>query len=531
MHYATIYCFISFTILVDVFYWITYSNVSQPKQSGMVAVEDGFVYGFGPKKRLLTFQVDPSAIEQSDKIFSILTVKDDGVETNYTVGIEVKGSGLSERPKLNYAFEIWTALDETSPCVSVVTCDDDKEELFDFGEKYEDYVLRGAYAEQVFVRDALAGALQGGILQNELVEVVFNTPTGRTYEGVYLLIPAIQRRVLEKRLDWDEKGKAECDELETSAFIGEFTIEGRNDRKAPCLEAGLSTLQTKFRYPKCSMEDCFYPLVNHYFSVLTGTNRSYVPLNFQSFVDMYFSQKLLQQAAFGYSSTYFYVDPDVRELHAGPRWDFDDRSWMVMDNTWDLFDYGQHSRGITDIWPMLFKHRPFIDLLESARLSTVTSNGAAAQALTAERATQHAVGYFNNNIKRWGMFGLNAFARKDDMFRAVYDSKVDSKVSFQLELAAVEADFVARTRWMTQNSIQSVGITEINFLLQILWNLAVPLLLSSVSVVLVVLVVLVACYPRDQKVRPSTIADVRFSSPQGANALLRGRFIRVGITQ
>jgi hypothetical protein len=481
--------FFLFTLAVDLVYLASYLTVTQPTESGKVPVESGVEYGFGAKKRLLTFQVDPSAIDLSDKIFSILTVKDDGLETNYTVGIEIKGSGLSERPKLNYAFEMWTALNETaSQCVSVETCDDDKEALFDFGEKYEDWVLRGAYGEQVFVRDALAGALQGGILENELVEVVFDTPTGLTYEGVYLLIPAIQRRVLEKRLDWDEKGKAKCDELETSSLIGEFTIEGRNGRKAPCSEAGISTLQTKFRYPKCDMEACFHPLANEYFSILTGTNTSEVRLNFQSFSDMYFAQKLLQQAAFGFASTYFYVDPDARELHAGPRWDYDDRSWMVMHNTWNLFDFNHHDRSITDVWPLLFKNPSFIARLDSNRTSTVTSNGAAAQALTAERLIQHTTGYFDNNIARWGMFGERAFARMYDIFLAVYDSEVVSKNSFAAELAAVEADFAARTLWMTDNSIQVVSIEKIDHIAMIVGNLIIPVLLTGGFVIAAVYV-------------------------------------------
>ena len=59
----------SIALAVDLLYLASYSSVTQPRQSGKVPVESGVEYGFGAKKRLLTFQVDPSAIDLSDKIF------------------------------------------------------------------------------------------------------------------------------------------------------------------------------------------------------------------------------------------------------------------------------------------------------------------------------------------------------------------------------------------------------------------------------------------------------------------------------
>ena len=228
----------------------------------------------------------------------------------HTAGIEIKGAGLTERPKLNYAFEIWAPATSGIDCTSVETCEDDKAELFDFGEDYEDYVLRGGYYEPTFFRDTVASQMEGGILQHTLVEVVFKNNGEYYYEGVYILYPAIQRRVLEKRLNWSSKGKKEdCEdnptesEIEETALIGEYT--NPTDRKEDC--DWLDNI--KMRYPKCDIGTCYHEHIIKYFSVITGTNTSVVNLNLESFMHTFFVEQMLLGGDFPLSSQYFYKDP------------------------------------------------------------------------------------------------------------------------------------------------------------------------------------------------------------------------------
>lgn len=192
---------------IGIYVWVDITSFDKPDLPGTVKTNLTDL-GFGPRKQLLIFEFDVSTIDMSDKKFMTLTWSDiDGSHT-MPAGIEIKGSGIDERPKLNYAFEIWEPSGD-EPCTSVETCDDSKAELFQFGEDYEDYVLRGGYKEPTLIRDTIPSEMEGGILQHTLVEVVFKHEGEYFYEGVYILYPAIQRRVLEKRLDWDSKGKKE----------------------------------------------------------------------------------------------------------------------------------------------------------------------------------------------------------------------------------------------------------------------------------------------------------------------------------
>lgn len=193
---------------IGIYVWVDITSFDKPDLPGTVKTNLTDL-GFGPRKQLLVFEFDVSTIDMSDKKFMTLTWSDiDGSHT-MPAGIEIKGSGIDERPKLNYAFEIWEPDKDGVPCTSVETCDDSKAELFQFGEDYEDYVLRGGYKEPTLIRDTIPSEMEGGILQHTLVEVVFKHEGEYFYEGVYILYPAIQRRVLEKRLGWDSKGKKE----------------------------------------------------------------------------------------------------------------------------------------------------------------------------------------------------------------------------------------------------------------------------------------------------------------------------------
>ena len=223
---------------IGIYVWVDITSFDKPDLPGTVKTNLTDL-GFGPRKQLLVFEFDVSTIDMSDKKFMTLTWSDiDGSHT-MPAGIEIKGSGINERPKLNYAFEIWEPSGD-EPCTSVETCDDSKAELFQFGEDYEDYVLRGGYKEPTLIRDTIPSEMEGGILQHTLVEVVFKHEGEYFYEGVYILYPAIQRRVLEKRLGWNVRSFSQsvvtgriCDitvgDIVQSDSMGQLTVEGCSD--------------------------------------------------------------------------------------------------------------------------------------------------------------------------------------------------------------------------------------------------------------------------------------------------------------
>ena len=436
---------------IGIYVWVDITSFDKPDLPGTVKTNLTGL-GFGPRKQLLVFEFDVSTIDMSDKKFMTLTWSDiDGSHT-MPAGIEIKGSGINERPKLNYAFEIWEPSGD-EPCTSVETCDDSKAELFQFGEDYEDYVLRGGYKEPTLIRDTIPSEMEGGILQHTLVEVVFKHEGEYFYEGVYILYPAIQRRVLEKRLDWDSKGKKEdCEDnpsaadIASTAFIGEYTNPGIGGRKKDC--DWLDWI--KMRYPKCDIGECYHDEIRKYFTVITGKNESAVDVDLDSFVDTFFVESLMMNGDFPISSQYFYKDPSG-VFHSGPRWDYDYMSWRLADaETWD-FETTYFSSA-APFWKDLGEHAEFIGMLNAVRESRIDANLAVALAKVAERRDQYALGYFDRNIERWGGFDSRLVPYSKDMHLRHPDGRV--KGNFSEELDFMEDRFKDRAAWMKANEIE-----------------------------------------------------------------------------
>ena len=121
--------------------------------------------GFGPDRKLLVVDFDVSTIDLSDKKWARMevyqTINGTVQSSFYPIGIEVKGSGIDERPKLNYAIEFGSQL-RMEFRAPIETCDDDKANLFDmFEDDFEDWVLRGGYKEPTLIRDAAPSQMEG----------------------------------------------------------------------------------------------------------------------------------------------------------------------------------------------------------------------------------------------------------------------------------------------------------------------------------------------------------------------------------
>lgn len=451
-------------VVVTSIYGANILSFSPPDKSGSVKatlpISD---YGFGKDKRLLIFNLteirSADYIHPSDKQFATLKWGDANGMKETTIGVELKGD---KRPKLNLAFEFWEPKDDDVPCTSVDTCDDDKEEMYDFGEKYEDYVLNGDYREPTFVRDSLATYLTGGIgqtlkdglEQNCLVEVLFAFGDEYTYEGVYLLSPAIQRRLLEKTQDWDTKGKAEdCDEydenlVEKVGFILEYTIDKTEDGKSKECSV-FKGKHVKLRYPKCShfaeVPQCrqqYIDLTNKYIDKLHGHDTATLDMN--SFINSYLAEMLLRDSDFPHSSQYFYVNPDTDILYSGPRWDYDRAMWKFRNSGWNL--NREFYEDTLPLWKHLGSDSDFIREIKKSGPSIQMNMNISLDKIR-ERRTQVDSNYFAREIARWDLFG-GPKDYMDNVFAIVYGSDIYTKKTFAKELDAMEAYFTSRSQWM-----------------------------------------------------------------------------------
>lgn len=453
-----LFALIGLLIITTVFVYTDMYYHFQTKDPGTVKITEPLhEYGFGESKRLLIFNFDVKEIDMTDKIFAMMSYGENGTLVNQTVGIEIKGSGIEKRTKLNYAFEIWKPDTDDIPCTSPETCDDDKAELFQWGEKYEDWVLRGGFFEPTLVRDAAATQmkdLKDGIMDSKLVEVLFFNNNIYTYEGVYLLFPAIQRRLIEKRLDLNNNGKKEdCEDNPTQAdidgtlLIGEYTNPSKG-RKQPCSEEGINNLKVKMRYPKCDIGPCYHDRIQQVFSVLTSQNKSIVPLNLQSFMYTFFAETLLMNGDFPVSSQYFFLNPDTQILNSGPRWDYDFITWRFQAfDTWDF--HITYDTKPADIWVKLGFHREFISLLNSYRKNITEQNMNVMMNIISERRSQFSNGYFDKNIRRWGGYNVRpvSFSKEINLILSL------TKKTMAEELDFIEERLLERGQWMINNPI------------------------------------------------------------------------------
>lgn len=439
--------------LIDLFYADT------PDLPGTQEIANITNLGFGPDRKLLVVDFDVSTIDLSDKKWARMevyqTIGNTVTSTFYPVGIEVKGSGVNERPKLNYAIEIWEAADASIPCTSIATCDDDKANLFDmFTDDFEDWVMRGGYKEPTLLRDAIPSNMEGGILEHTLVELVFRNDGKYYYEGVYLLYPAIQRKVLEKRLNWPTKGKkTDCEDNPTdteileTAIIGEYTNPGLGSRKTAC---NAVNDMIKFRYPKCDdAVPCYVDHMKSIFDVLTMTNTSVVDVDLNSFAINFLAESMMLNGDYPIASQYFYKHPVTQTLHAGPRWDYDYLSWRFAETKgWGVeANYGSTHM---PLWVHLGQNAEFINLVNNMRNITTTTNLNIAKAIINERRGQFQAGYFDRNIARWNGFGNRVVAYTKD-FNLVNHRVKDT---WKEEIDFIEDIFEKRAAWMLANPVE-----------------------------------------------------------------------------
>lgn len=431
--------------------------------SGSVLADTNLtIYGFGERKQLIILDITDIGsvqnIDASDKKYARMSWSDINNPIEWKdIGLELKGGGLSERDKLNYDIELWEDKDENTTCISPETCDDRKEKIFGFSEKYEDFILRGSMTEPTFVREMFPFKAKGGILETTLVEVLIKNGDKYYYEGVYVLITKIGRRVLEKQLKWEDdlgfEGKAEdCDDddydISHTSLIAEFTNNiGVRESKWPC--PLFEDFSVKMRYPKCDDYDdpdwatCredYINRTNHFVSVLEDKNSSEVRLDLDSFVDKYYFEKLWNKH--DWASEYAYVSPDS-VLHVGPRWDYDDiLYWNTLpSNSFNLF---YNFARPYNLWLRLGKHPGFIAKIKAAS-ATIQENNRTFNDLISLRRSQRE--YFERNDERWNVY--NKRYKKMDPHFVYYGASI--KRDFIKQLDDIENKVHHRTEWLSDN--------------------------------------------------------------------------------
>jgi len=453
------------SIITAVVEFVMITRYDEIPPSGTVAATLPLAsYGFGPDKYLIVVDLtvegfsDTTApigtaerIPPKEKGRAKMTIWKHGKKVDdetYDIGIEIKGA---TRSKQNYGLKLKERKFEDDGSVD---WDDLEATLPDFTFGEEKYVLRGGFYEPTLIRDEAAARINSHHqTMATLVELVFVTTDGKTYEGVYLFMTDFTRRSLKAiaRPPWpdDSDGKfvksKNCgknsprDIVDGTLILMEYTVQPRKDVE----DCGvLPTVDyVKMDYPKCekyndlSADIGDYPLCKpvydeyekdaHTFRTLpddptADTIKQLV--NMQSFVSIFLAQQLLFNGDFPYASIFLHVPPidkeknvdkeDTRKMNAGPLYDFDNpfwRSYQGIDERKSSFEFVYRASQITPgdpmpLWVALFadtsfhqelhKHAPIFEVQASFAIEVCT-----------KCAAQVEQGYFVRNNERWNPFG------------------------------------------------------------------------------------------------------------------------------
>ena len=421
-----------FTMLITLasFLFVIFAYTVPDKPFGHVAASEHlFDYGFGAHKALMILNLtayktsDTSDVEDrglngvhdihpSLKRYAQLTMyKNNSVFNNvfnHPVAIDQKGG---DRPQINLGIEFRDQNDIR---------EDAKAELLDgFSTDLEDYFIRGCYFEASCTRDFTPTVMDvTPQKKGELVEVLFwQEGVGYTYEGVYGLFAKMKRKYYQKSVPWEDKGKIDkddpcLDDLKDIAVVFESEKErvGRGS-----YNAFEKMVQADMVYPSSSKESYFkvwkdnctqkYDQVVDYYHLPNLLNRSVVPLNLTTFVQMYMASQLMQQVDFGFrgAQQYYYKSPGSMDLMTGPPYDFDAPWDICGTKTIDIVTC--HGVAPSPIWELLGRHAEFIHIWKTVGLDILARNMAAVKALYSERIDMYNKGYFRRHAQRWTMTG------------------------------------------------------------------------------------------------------------------------------
>ena len=473
------------TIVIFSVHFIQYAMYNSiPRTGEVTATLDLELYGFGSQKRLVIINItkigsvsniDPTDKKVASATFSYIDDANITQREEYPIQVELKGDGFSERDQLNFDIEL---------CDDPECNDDTKEKLFGWGEKYEDYILRGGFLEPGLVRDIAPTVMPQKSYESVPVELLIANGNVITYEGVYNFMQKIGRRMYEKNNNWSKKGKVpDCEDLESDPKeINETGIIFKNEVDRPGrskLSPTEKEYNVKMVYPKnyifhntsekfSKYESCPNTLRARYlpfYQVTTMQNTSFVDIDYQSVAISYLMVQLMQQSDFGYktASTYWVVRPESNTLQAGTLYDFDG-FWRILPMTKTL-DYSIiNMNEISPIWKSLGKDPRFIhNIRESGTtLETAYTN---VNRLYEDQLRNVESGYFDRHLERWPIPGRKIMSVFRQPIQLLYGYSLLTKPTMKEELIYQQNRLTDRYNTMKEllETVESIHVHNLNW--------------------------------------------------------------------
>ena len=436
-----------------------------PSAGGVAIVNPVDMYGFGPNKTLLVFNLTAFSGgvfgEAGDEEHGLNGIEDihaymerlasitmhrnglvyNGIE-NIPIAVDQKGGA---RGQLNLGFEFRDQDD---------VLEGGKFAMIDgVGDKYEDYFIRGCFLERSCTRELAPTVLDvTPRMLGETVEVLFwHNDRGYTYEGVYNLFVKLKCSFYQDTVPWSSKGKKSddvCSDVLTDIGIVYESEWYRPDRGE--YSDFEMAVEADAKYPKSSYweevrDTCDSKVYNdavEYYLAPNMKNMTEVTLNLHTFAQMYMASQLLLQVDFGFrgGQQYYYKGPGETALSTGPLYD--------LDGPWDICTDKTHSPDIhtctgnepSPIWEALGKNDEFIRLLSSSiGLQILRRDYDAVEQLYKRRMREFTAGYFDRHEERWPVRGrtVDLSSHLLELLRSLLDDTRDTighELTFQMEL-------------------------------------------------------------------------------------------------
>tara|TARA_Y200000002_G_scaffold145201_1_gene120087 strand:+ start:6174 stop:7568 length:1395 start_codon:yes stop_codon:yes gene_type:complete len=266
------------------------------------------------------------------KTMADLTVLENDNQSNYKIGIEIRGSSSQSFPKKSYGFESKNSSYTEDIDVSIGGFPSE-----------EDWILYGPYTDKSLIRNKLVFDLSNSIGFKASNTKFYKLFINDENKGLYLLMEKIKRDVNRVNISkFDENSDvggfivkidkptsegATCNTCysESFSFRSNYNTEGNITEE--------SEIYFIYHYPKPSdinnnQKQYIISSINTFESVLAKDNFDYSEspdylnfINIDSFIDFFIINELTKNIDGYRLSTYLNKDPDGK-LKMGPIWDF-----------------------------------------------------------------------------------------------------------------------------------------------------------------------------------------------------------------
>ena len=270
-------------------------------------------------------------IVDEPKINAELTVSENKTDTNYKIGIEIRGSSSQMFPKKSYGFE--TRSSDWQDDIDV--------NLGGFPAE-EDWILYGPYSDKSLIRNKLTFDLSNSIGYKASKVKFYDLYINNDYKGLYVLMEKIKRdenRVNITKLEGDSVDGGYIIKIDKPTGDGEgcntcyddsFSFRSTYDENGYLSDD--SPIYFIYHYPKPedifnNQKDHISSIINQFETVLASDNFDNADTGYQSIIDVdsfidFFIINEITKNIDGYRlSTYINVDID-QKIKMGPIWDF-----------------------------------------------------------------------------------------------------------------------------------------------------------------------------------------------------------------